>query len=67
LPGTIAGGGFGGTTAPLISFKLPGSTKTALLLQANTTYYFNIRTDPGSTCSGQGCDMLITFSKPSGS
>ena len=67
LPGTLPGGGFAGTNAPLISFKLPGSTKTALSLQANTTYYFNIRNDPGSTCSSNGsCDMLITMSKPSG-
>jgi hypothetical protein len=68
LPGTLPGAGFAGANGPSISFKLPGSTKTALLLQANTTYYFNIRNDPGSTCSSNGsCDMLITLSKPSGS
>ena len=68
LPGTLAGGGFANTQAPSIYFKLPGSTKSALQLEANTTYYFNIRNDPGSTCSSNGsCDMLITMSKTSGS
>ncbi len=65
--GILPGGGFANTNAPWIYYKLPGSTKAALTLQANTTYYFNIMNPSGSTCSGQGCDMLITLSKPSGS
>ena len=37
------------------------------VLQPSTTYYFNVKNSPASTCSGDGnCNMFIDFSKPDG-
>jgi len=53
--------------APWASISLVGPKSGASTLLPSTTYYFNIRNSPGSTCGSSGsCNMLITLSKPSG-
>jgi hypothetical protein len=43
----------------------PNNTGYYPPLTPNTTYYFNVRTDPGAACTGSGaCNMFFQLSKP---
>jgi hypothetical protein len=68
----LVGGGtsaFGpNDNAPWAHFSLVASKLGASILQPSTTYYLNIVNSANSTCRSTGsCNMLISFSKPSGS